>query len=187
VHGRDFVGKGYRRYGTAVTMAALSRAVHRQAMDENRDAHQFLVVDHNADTRFLLVKCLQRKFPSATIHEIADGEEAVAAAARPDWSAIVSHRTTEMLGVELVALFRASNPTVPIVMVSGIERTAPALSAGADRFLLYDEWLRVGTVVHDLIEARRVCPRHAPSENAESGLPWPAPAVQRKSNSPKSA
>ena len=114
----------------------------------------FVVVDHNADTRFLLVKCLHRKFPGAVIHEAADGETALALAGRSDLAGIVSHRTTEMLGVELVRAFRALNAAIPIVMVSGIERGAEALAAGADAFLLFDEWLRVGTVVQDLMARR---------------------------------
>lgn len=45
--------------------------------------------------------------------------------------------------------------SVPIVMVSGIDRTQPALAAGADRFLLYDEWLRIGTMVQELLAERQ--------------------------------
>lgn len=118
------------------------------------DPPVFLVVDHNGDSRFLLVKCLLRKFPEAVIQEAQDGESAIEMARRGGLAAIVSHRTTEMLGVELVEKFREANPTVPIVMVSGIERTGPALAAGADRFLLYDEWLRIGTVVHEVLLKR---------------------------------
>lgn len=114
----------------------------------------FLVVDHNNDSRFLLVKCLLRKFPTAVVQEAQDGESAIEMARRGGLTAIVSHRTTEMLGVELVEKFREANVTVPIVMVSGIDRTKPALAAGADRFLLYDEWLRIGTVVQELIATR---------------------------------
>ncbi len=114
----------------------------------------FLVVDHNADTRFLLAKCLQRKFPSAVIQEAEDGENAVDIAARGGLTAIISHRTTEMLGTELVERFREVNPGVPLVMVSGIDRTEPALIAGADRFLLYDEWLTIGTVVQEVLAKR---------------------------------
>jgi len=115
----------------------------------------FLVVDHHKDSRFLLVKSLHRKFPFATILEADDGEGAIEVAARRDLSAIVTHRTREYFGTELVEKFRAVNPAVPIVMVSGIERTRPALAAGADRFMLYDEWLRIGTIVKDLLEQGR--------------------------------
>ncbi len=114
----------------------------------------FLVVDHNADSRFLLVKCLLRKFPNAVIQEAQDGESAIEMARRGGLAAIVSHRTDEMLGVQLVERFRAVDHGVPIVMVSGIDRTGPALAAGADRFLLYDEWLRIGTVVQEVISQR---------------------------------
>ena len=114
----------------------------------------FLVVDHNCDSRFLLVKCLLRKFPNSVILEARDGESALEMARRGGLTAIISHRTTEMIGVELIEKFREVDLSVPIVMVSGIDRTAPALAAGADRFLLYDEWLRIGTVVQELIAKR---------------------------------
>ena len=111
----------------------------------------FLVIDHHRDSRFLLVTCLQRKFPGALIAEAEDGEAAIELARRRDLAAIVTHRTSEYFGTELVTKLRAMNAEVPIVMVSGIERTAPALSAGADRFLLYDEWLRIGSIVKELL------------------------------------
>lgn len=116
---------------------------------------RFLVVDHHKDSRFLLVKCLLRKFPQAIIEEAEEGEPAIAIARLGGLAAIVTHRTREHLGTELVSKFRQVNPSVPIVMVSGIERTAPALAAGADRFMLYDEWLRIGTIVKELLESRR--------------------------------
>lgn len=111
----------------------------------------FLVIDHNADSRFLLVKTLLRKFPHSRIDETDDADVAVSLARKHALSAIVSHRTENMLGVELIATLRAVNAKVPIVMVSGIDRTEPAVRAGADRFLLYDEWLRIGTVVDELL------------------------------------
>ena len=36
-------------------------------------------------------------------------------------------------------------------MVSGIDRAAEAVAAGANLFLNYDEWLRIGTVVAELL------------------------------------
>lgn len=116
----------------------------------------FLVVDHHKDSRFLLVKSLLRKFPAANILEAQEGEAAIALAADRSLSAIVTHRTREYFGTELVEKFREVNPEVPIVMVSGIERTTPALAAGADRFMLYDEWLRIGTIVKELLDVGRM-------------------------------
>jgi response regulator RpfG family c-di-GMP phosphodiesterase len=112
----------------------------------------FLVIDHHKDSRFLLVTCLQRKFPGAAIIEAEDGEIAVEIARRRDLAAIVTHRTREYFGTELVGKLREMNPEVAIVMVSGIERTGPALAAGADRFLLYDEWLRIGSIVKEVLD-----------------------------------
>ena len=36
-------------------------------------------------------------------------------------------------------------------MISGIDRTREALAAGATRFLNYDEWLRIGAVISDVL------------------------------------
>ncbi len=115
---------------------------------------KFLVIDDNADSRFLLVKTLLRKFPTAVVHECQSSEAALAMAGTVDLAAIVCHRTTETAGITLLREIRALNSHVPLVMVSGIDRTNQALAAGADRFLLYEEWLRIGTVVEELVGAR---------------------------------
>jgi CheY-like chemotaxis protein len=115
---------------------------------------KFLVIDDNADSRFLLVKTLLRKFPNAVIHECQSSHAALEMAKAADLAAIISHRTTETAGIELLRELRATNPNVPMVMVSGVDRNELAMAAGADRFLLYDEWLRVGTVVEELVASR---------------------------------
>ena len=112
---------------------------------------KFLVIDDNADSRFLLVKTLLRKFPSAVIHECQSSAAALGMAKTTDLNAIISHRTTETAGISLLRELRQINPHVPMVMVSGVDRRELALAAGADRFLLYDEWLRIGTIVEELI------------------------------------
>jgi CheY-like chemotaxis protein len=124
-------------------------------MTSNAAPVHFLVIDHNKDSRFLLVKCLLRKFPRASIREVEEGEAAIELARTVKLDAIITHRTREYYGTELVKKLRQANEEVPILMVSGIERTAPALAAGADGFMLYDEWLRIGTVVKELLEAGR--------------------------------
>jgi CheY-like chemotaxis protein len=112
---------------------------------------QFLVVDDNADSRFLLVKTLLRKFPQALLQECQDSDVAIVAARNPNLDAIVAHRASDVDGPTLIRFLRHSNPSVPIVMVSGLDRSASAAEAGATSFLNYDEWLRVGTVVSDLL------------------------------------
>ncbi len=112
---------------------------------------QFLVIDDNPDSRFLLVKTLLRKFPQSLLQECQDSDVALVAARNPRLDVIVAHRASDVDGPELVRLLRHTNPDVPIVMVSGLDRSAVAAEAGATVFLNYDEWLRIGTVVSDLL------------------------------------
>jgi CheY-like chemotaxis protein len=114
---------------------------------------QFLVVDDNADSRFLLVKTLLRKFPQALLQECQDSDVALNAARNPNLDTIVAHRAADVDGTTLIRMLRKTNPTVPIVMVSGLDRSGAAAEAGATVFLNYDEWLRIGTVVGDLLSA----------------------------------
>jgi CheY-like chemotaxis protein len=116
--------------------------------------HKFLIVDDNPDSRFLLVKTLLRKFPQAILQETQHGESAVALARGEMLDAIVAHRAAEVDGLTLVRMLRQTNPRVPIVMVSGLDRTNAAIEAGATTFLSYDAWLRIGTVVAGLVPAK---------------------------------
>jgi DNA-binding NtrC family response regulator len=108
---------------------------------------KFLVVDFHAESRFLLVKTLLRKFPGAAIFEEDDAERALELVRTRRFSAIITHRTFEVSGLDLVRMFREAAPELPIIMVSGIDRGQAALAAGATNFLPYDEWLRIGSVV----------------------------------------
>ena len=117
-------------------------------------APQFLVIDDNRDSRFLLTKTLLRKFPDAVLHECETRDAAFEIVRSRKLAAIISHRTSDTPGIELLQELRTASPEVPIVMVSGVDRADAALVAGADRFFLYDEWLRIGTVVGDLVTAK---------------------------------
>lgn len=117
-------------------------------------APNLLVIDFNAESRQLLVRTLRRKFPGAVIHEVEDADEAAAMARTSDLAAIVTHRTFEVEGIPLVRQLRAAAPRALIVMVSGIDRSAEALAAGATAFLSYDEWLRIGSVVEEQMKER---------------------------------
>jgi len=114
----------------------------------------FLVVDFQRESRFLLVKTLLRKFPRAVIRECEDADQAIQFARTQDVACIVTHRTFETPGVELVRQLREVDPNVPIVMVSGIDRQKGALEAGATSFLSYDEWLRIGSIVERHLDDR---------------------------------
>lgn len=130
---------------------------------------KFLIVDDNADSRFLLVKTLVRKFPQAILQETQDGEAAMALARSGQLDAAVVHRAAEIDGITLVRLLRQENPTVPIVMVSGIDRSHQAREAGATTFLSYEAWLRIGTVVAEILAARNESPTPANESDAAGG------------------
>jgi DNA-binding NarL/FixJ family response regulator len=107
----------------------------------------FVIIDYHGESRYLLVRTLRRKFPDAEIHESDDAEKAIEIARAVQLAAIITHRTFEMEGVELVRRLRDADPEVPIIMVSGVDRSEAASAAGANAFLHYDEWLRIGSVV----------------------------------------
>jgi CheY-like chemotaxis protein len=115
---------------------------------------RFLVIDDNTESRMLLVKSLLRKFPTALVQECQDGDTAVAIAEADTLNAIVAHRTYDYDGATLVGLIRRTRPDVPLVMVSGHDHGPRAHQAGADAFLHSDEWLRIGSVVADVMAAR---------------------------------
>lgn len=116
-------------------------------MSDTHTAPIFLVVDFQRESRFLLVKTLQRKFPNAVIRECEDAGQAVQMTRTQDVACIITHRTFETSGADLVRQLREVDPYVPIVMVSGRDRARAAVEAGATSFLSYDEWLRIGTIV----------------------------------------
>jgi CheY-like chemotaxis protein len=115
---------------------------------------KILIVDDVAENRFLLAKTLLRKFPRAVIQECENSAPAVAAALNDHLSAIVVHRAADLSGVSLVAKLRRAHPTIPIILVSGRESCPEGILAGATTFLNFEAWLRIGTVVAEILEAR---------------------------------
>lgn len=112
---------------------------------------KFLVVDDNSEGRSLLSRTLLRKFPQAVVLECQDGGSANEIAGVEKLDAIIAHRAGEMDGEHLVRALRATSNKTPIIMVSGMDRTDVAHAAGANQFLNYDEWLRLGTLVADML------------------------------------
>jgi len=123
---------------------------------------EFLLIDDNADNRFLLAKTLIRKYPNALVQECQDSEPALLAARRPSLTAIVVHRASDIDGLPLVEMLRKSRPTLPILFVSGADFRTAAFEMGATAFLHYDAWLRVGAVVEDMLRTAISAPRTAP-------------------------
>jgi DNA-binding NarL/FixJ family response regulator len=122
-----------------------------ESMRHVTQSPNFVVIDFHAESRFLLVRTLLRKFPGSVIHETDDADAAIALARAVPLTAVITHRTFEVEGIDLVRLLRSADPKVPIIMVSGMDRESQALAAGANAFLHYDQWLRIGTVVEQLV------------------------------------
>jgi DNA-binding NarL/FixJ family response regulator len=115
---------------------------------------RFLVIDDHADGRSLLVRTLLRKFPQSVVVECQDPGTGTTLAAKEQFDAIIAHRAGELTGLELLGQLRRISPEVPIVMVSGIDRSKECLAAGATAFLNYDAWLNIGTLVAELLTKR---------------------------------
>ena len=116
---------------------------------------KFLVVDDVDDNRFLLAKTLLRKFPGSIVQECSESGPAIIAAQHDRLSAAIVHRGADVDGITLITMLRKVNAAVPIIMVSGRESCPGAIEAGANAFLNYDAWLRIGTVVADVIAAEK--------------------------------
>jgi ActR/RegA family two-component response regulator len=115
------------------------------------DVPEFLLIDDNADNRFLLAKTLIRKYPNALVQECQDSTPAMVAARRSTLTAAVVHRASDVDGLPMVEMIRQARPTLPILFVSGGDARAKALEAGATAFLNYDAWLRVGVVMEEML------------------------------------
>lgn len=112
-----------------------------------------MVVDDNPEGRFLLTKTLLRKYPQSVVHECQELEvalEVIREFPRDARSVVIAHRATGMDGRSLVKALRQENATIPIVWISGRDRTADLAPTGATRFLHYDAWLMIGPTIEDL-------------------------------------
>jgi DNA-binding NarL/FixJ family response regulator len=114
-------------------------------------ALKFLVVDDHADGRSLINRTLLRKFPTAAIVECVDATTAMDLVSTDHFDAAIVHRAGEVPGVELVQFLRHLNRDLVILMISGRDQTEAAFAAGATRFMNYDEWLMIGTVMTELL------------------------------------
>ena len=110
-----------------------------------------LVIDSFEEMRLLVVRTLRRVFPDAVITEAHDFEEAIRLTSDTAYDAIVVHRAIGADAKTIIELIRRDNGVVPIIAVSSMDRTDEVLSAGATAFLNFEEWLRVGTLVADLL------------------------------------
>jgi len=96
---------------------------------------RFLVVDDDADGRFLTRHHLQRRFPRCDVIETATSDEAVTAAGRHRFDAIVTdHHLGDPDGAMLLQRLRALDLKCPMIMVTNSSDPKVrnrALAAGA--------------------------------------------------------
>lgn len=118
---------------------------------------KFLLVDADLDGRVLLGRTLLRVFPTAAVLEVQDYKTALKVMTDQRFDAVVCHSAIGVDGETLVRAFRGIDPHVPILAISGLDRKAKFMAAGATRFLSFEEWLRVGTVVAEMLAAAREC------------------------------
>jgi ActR/RegA family two-component response regulator len=118
-------------------------------------AVKLLFVDADEDSRVLLGRTLIRKFPHSVILDAPNLADALELAGKHEIHAAVVHRAVEHDGATVVRALRDRLPSTVILMVSGFGREKEAQSAGADDFVMRDEWLRVGTVLQELLAKKR--------------------------------
>ncbi|HEY3756328.1 MAG TPA: hypothetical protein VGL42_09285 [Opitutaceae bacterium] len=113
--------------------------------------YKFLLVDSDHDALFYYGRTLLRKFPQAELIECRTAEAALRRALDRSLSGIVCHRAGEVGAEDLIPLLRQRQPETPIIWVgAGVPRVA-AREIGADRFLPFEEWLMVGTLMSELV------------------------------------
>ena len=108
-------------------------------------ARHILIADDDDSIRAMLARVCVRLYPSVSLVTVKDGAEALAAfAAQPAELVITNANMPTMTGLELICALRAQQVTAPILMLSADGRLqAPALEAGATRFLLKPPGLAV--------------------------------------------
>lgn len=112
---------------------------------------QFLVVSDSEEERLLYGRTLLRKFPLAVIVECRVVTAALTFERAADFSGVVVHfgGSPEIRG--FVENLRKIAPLLPILSLSGFDRSIDALAAGTSRFLPADQWLMIGSVMQDLL------------------------------------
>ncbi len=111
----------------------------------------FLIIDETPSDRTLLARTLLRRFPSALLQDTPDAKTALAWVKTRKLDAVIVHQAADADAVTLVRELRRTSPALPILLVSAADRAKEAAAAGANCFLPFDAWSRVGGVIADLL------------------------------------
>jgi CheY-like chemotaxis protein len=121
---------------------------------------KFLVVDDDAEKRFLIVHHLRREFAGVVVIECDSGAAAIAHLEKHSVSALVTDNSMSPVnGMELIQWLRQRDATLPVVMVTGnpeIERAA--LKAGATVVVTSHRFREVGPILKQLLPPENPTP-----------------------------
>jgi serine/threonine protein kinase len=147
------------RYPTAAAFRDALLAAHRG----NSDPERILVADDDPDWRRILVTALVARFPSSAVHEVGDGEAALAAFCKKPYSVVlVDLEMPEVDGTQLTARLReidsANHTPIIVLTAAGGPREWKRLAAiGADAFLVKPvDAEDVELVIRRTLRARRM-------------------------------
>jgi CheY-like chemotaxis protein len=117
-----------------------------------------LITDDEVDKRLLLVRAVSRQFPTASIFECHNGQEALDYFISNRVVVVVTdHNMFPINGVELIQNIRRMGSAVPIIMVSHHpDMKEKAEAAGADLFLGDQNLLTVGRSIAAFLNARGI-------------------------------
>ncbi|HZZ57446.1 MAG TPA: hypothetical protein VFE31_06425 [Opitutaceae bacterium] len=112
---------------------------------------KFLLVDNDREGFFYYGRTLLRKFPQAVLMECKSAPEALQLIGDPALSGVVCHGAVGVRAEELIPQLRRRRADLPIIWVSSGPAKVAARDIGADRYLPFEEWLMVGTLLGELI------------------------------------
>lgn len=108
------------------------------------EPRSFLIIEDDPDGDLLLQRPLLRKFPSAQIEICRDGDDALRVLQGRPWTGVIVHRALDASGPDMIKRIRQLDRMTKVLLVSGREPAGSAEAAGADHFVPYHEWQRVG-------------------------------------------
>ncbi|MES2694196.1 MAG: hypothetical protein V4773_12045 [Verrucomicrobiota bacterium] len=127
---------------------------------------KIVVVDSNPESGGLLVRTIVRKFPWCPIQLCEDAATAVETITTEAVGAVVLHQGDDDCAIRSIQSLHRIDPDVPIVAMSGVDRSERLFRAGAAGFLHYDDCLRIGSVVATLLQVH--CGQRVDAELAEA-------------------
>ena len=113
---------------------------------------RLLIYASSEDERLIYRRTLLRHFPRALPIECASPTEALLDADIGPLDAAIVHINASPESCQLVEALRRAHPALPILTLSGVDRSGKALRIGASRFMLAGDCLQLGRIVQEMLE-----------------------------------